>query len=212
MKVITVEKNKLSRRSMANIFYDRDILPSKLVENYYFLVVDLLGTKDIEENTIVLKELKKCISKLDKRSIEYLNLRYGLLDSKFRTLESIHKDVSRERARQILSKAIGILQGQKPRYHIFYRIQLLKSKRDAIDEELNYYQNIVKSNVPVKLTLNDFRFSVRVVNALLRENLTTYEELMGLKPDDIMLIKNLGIKSANEIWLELHGEEIYQYL
>jgi len=202
----------LSNDEMAKVFCDKAAIPSNLIKNYYYLLADIFGAKNLMENSIIFNELKYCVSILSPREKEYIELRYGLLDSVFRNLNDINHSITTERARQILERGLRDLSLKKNRYNIHYRLEILKSRRENIDKEIEYYENIISSKVPINLTIRDFDLSIRAINALGRSKITTYEQLINLSPYDLLNIRNLGIKSANEIWFELHGEDIYQYI
>lgn len=197
---------------MAKIFCDSEAIPKDRVKNYYYLIADIFGEKKLLENSIIFNEFKKCIASLEDRSKQYIVMRYGLNDSKFRTLGDIDKNITVERVRQLMLKALSDLKQQKTKYNIYYRIELLKIRREVINNEINFYEKVIDGNATIYLTLDDFNFSTRTINALGRKRITTYEQLIKLSLSDLMSIKNLGIESINEIWLELHGEEIYQYI
>jgi len=63
---------------------------------------------EVASNTILHEQLKEVLETLTPREAEVLRLRFGLEDGKVRTLEEVGKefDVTRERIRQIESKAL----------------------------------------------------------------------------------------------------------
>ena len=63
---------------------------------------------EVASNTILHEQLKEVLDTLTPREAEVLRLRFGLEDGKVRTLEEVGKefDVTRERIRQIESKAL----------------------------------------------------------------------------------------------------------
>ena len=207
-----MNKSNIPVVDMERIFCDYKSIPRGRVANYYMLLSDIFNKKELRENAFVYLELKKCIDEFDERLRNFLALRYGLNDSVIRNLDEIDHSITTERVRQLLNKALFELKKQKTRYNIYYRIELLKIRKELIDKELDYYGKIASGDVTIHLTLKDFNFSTRTVNALGRAKITTYEQLMDMTLEDLLSIRNLGVESVNEIWLELHGEEIYQYI
>lgn len=87
-----------------------------------------LGTAAELENDELRTELFKAMSNLREKEQQVLILRFGLLDGRARTLEEIGKEfnITRERVRQIESKALGKL--RLPRYSKTLRVYMEGSR------------------------------------------------------------------------------------
>jgi len=197
---------------MAKIFCDIEAIDKDRIKNYYYLLADLYGEKDLRHKSIVLTKLKRCIQNLGDRLGEYISLRYGLNDSVFRAFTEIDESLSKQRIRQLICIAFNTLKQQRNKYDIYYRIELLRLRKSIIEKEINYYESIINNETPIHITLSDFNFSLRTIRALKQNEIITLKQLMSLKPNELATMSGLGLKCANEIWLELHEEEIYQYI
>ena len=208
------KSNIVKTSEMKRIFCDSELIPTALLRGYYLLVLDLMETPNIADNSILYKELCSCISKLERKKQDCISLRYGLRDGNVLTFETISKryNITRERIRQIVELASDELRSKKTAYHIPHRIELLKLKKDAIKKEIDKYEAIINNTQSISISLNDFNFSTRAMNALCSQGITTYNELMKLKPEEVFNLRSIGLKTANEIWLKIHGKEITRYL
>ena len=161
-----MEKNNTVKTSeMKKIFCDSKLIPETLLGGYYWLVVDLMGTPDITENSIIFKELSSCISKLERQKQDCIYLRYGLHDGNILTFAAISRryNVTRERIRQIVELASDELRSKKTVYHIPHRIGLLKLKKAEIEKEIEKYEAIINDNKSISISLNDFNFSTNLL-------------------------------------------------
>ena len=201
-----------SAEKMAGIFLDSNLMPRYLIKNYYLLVFDLLASeKNIPNNSIIFKELQHCILKLNPKEIEYLNLRYGLKHGKLYTLENIGNiyGFTKEWARQCIDKALTKLRADKSMFVIKYKLQALKLQKADIEKKIAYYESILTPDTNTEIKLEDIGLTNRAYNALIRIGITTYEELSCLSPYEIFTIKNVGKKTAKEIWYKVHNEELH---
>lgn len=206
-----MKKEYISVPKMKSIFYDFNLLPKGLVKNYYLLAVDLIDIYEIQERSVIFKELRSSIEQmLNEQQKSYVTARYGFLDGNIRTLAEIGKKyhVTRERVRQVLSDAYRILQGAKIKFYIPSKIEYLTTKKCEIEDELARYTEVINNPGPVEITIHDFGFSTRAFNALSQNNIITYEQLRSLTPKKLMRMKNLGIKTVDEIWFTLYGNHI----
>lgn len=203
-------KSASSIPKMKSIFYDFESLSKGLLKGYYLLSVEIIGLYEIEERSIIVKELKAAISELlNEQQKRYIIARYGLNDAKIQTLEEIGQkhNVTRERVRQVLNEAHKILKVSKKQFYVPTRIKYLTIKKREIEEELARYYN-PKNQQSVEITIHDFPFSTRAFNVLFNNDIITYKQLMSLTPSKLIKMKNMGLKTVDEIWFILHGHHI----
>lgn len=147
-----------------------------------------------------------------------------------KTLLEIGKDldVTKERVRQIEAKAIRKLR----KYPFFFTygkfkheelfkdlkeeyIKLNKEKWE-IESAFNFLQekNIIANNqfieqpeekISLFTRIENLDFTVRTYRCLLRANLKTINDIIRKKEDEILRIRNLGVKSYKEIITKLHS-------
>ena len=55
-----------------------------------------------------------------------------------------------------------------------------------------------------ELPIEDLNLSMRAYNCLRRGGIKTIGDIMERSPDDLLAIRNLGMKSLLEIWARLH--------
>ncbi len=195
--------------SVESIFYDPQLVPSNLIKNYHTLVTDIIGTSKILERSIIFKELQNSILELETKEREYLKIKYGLIDGIEKSLVETGKikNVTNERVRQLIERALGRLSSKKCKFHIVHRIEFLKAQKRELEKEIDYYEDIILyEEEPPNITINDFDFGLRAYNSLMSKNITTYDQLMSLTKKQLIKIPNIGKKSAEEIWYKLHGE------
>ena len=203
-------KDANSMPKMKSVFYDFELLSKGLVKGYYLLSVEIIGLYEIEERSIISKELKSSIHELlNKQQKAYITERYGLNGAKIQTLEEIGQkhNVTRERVRQVLDEAHKILRASKKNFYVPTRIKYLTIKKQEIEKELEHYTN-QKNRQPVEITIHDFPFSTRAFNVLFNNDIITYKQLMSLTPSKLIKMKNMGLKTVDEIWFILHGHHI----
>lgn len=193
---------------MRSIFVDKDTMPAYLAKSYYLLVFDLLGgNHNIPANAIIFSELRNAVSSLTPREKEYLILRYGLKGQKPATLNIIGTKfgVCKERARQVVNKALKSLRMNKANFVIKDKIVSLKAQKDELENLISHYQEMVdSSSQSPELTIDDLALSNRAYNALTKCGLTSYDKLVTLSIFEIKAIRNVGEKTAKEIWYKLH--------
>lgn len=119
-----------------------------------------------------------------------------------KTLEQVGKElnVTRERVRQIESKAIMKLQ----HYYV-------SQKKKEIDQELENYKQERKEQIDVELArdntyievvdipIENLDFTARTYHCLKRTHINTISELCNKCEEDLRKIRNLGRKSYYEI-------------
>lgn len=193
---------------MRSIFVDKDTIPAYLAKSYYLLAFDLLdGNHNIPANSIIFSELRNAVSNLTQREKEFLTLRYGLKGQKPYTLNLIglKYEVCKERVRQVVNKALRQLRADKEKFVIKYKLETLKAQKDELENLISYYQEMVDSSSQFpELTIDDLALSNRAYNALSKCGLTSYAKLATLSIFEIKAIKNIGDKTAKEIWYKLH--------
>ena len=155
--------------------------------------------------------LNAVLSTLDdrRRSIMILHYKHG------KTYKDIAEkfNLSTERIRQLRDKAFRII--NKPYNYALIKNGYIHTMNTFITVNAHYGINGNKPLTPddsiLELPFNNLRLSVRCLNALTRRNpcLKTIKDLIDLKPEDILRIRNLGIKSIKEINYELESLGIY---
>ena len=188
-------------------------------------LLDLYGC-DLDEENIErgLKNfdyvVKKCLTPREKK---VLDMRYN----QNLTLQAIGNALgtSRERVRQIEYEAIKKLQSPRSFSQVFAhdidleieklrneRIELLDKLQVEVkdlhkflewvkafpDELVDVKNAIVKKSVVLE-PIERLELSARSYNALKRQRINTIKDLLELKESDLFYIRNLGVKSANEI-------------
>jgi len=198
----------ISAKKMESIFCDNDNIPGHLLKNYYLLVTKIFGTYDIQKNTVIFEELKNCVLNLPEREKNYVILRFGLDNGKFRTLQfiSMKYNISKERVRQSLEKILRDLSYDKSNFLVEYKIEFLIMKEKRIKQEIERYKKFIEVPKKLNLTVHDFDFSARARNCLLREGIVTYEQLMDLTYEEMMQFPKMGKTSAQEVWYKLHED------
>ena len=197
-------------KEMSEVFCDLKLVPKSRVRNYYLLLIDLMNKNELTKNSIIFENLQQCIENLNPKWKRYVTLKYGLITGKTLTYAEIGEIVGRtgENIRQMVEKSFKTLIGAKIKFYVPDRIGYLKHRKEEIDAEIEYYTKILEEYVVIEPTIENFGFSVRARNALSLENIKTYDELMKLTPDQIKCMKNIGNKTADEIWFKLHGEKL----
>ena len=203
-------KESISIDKMGDIFCDIALVPKGLVKNYYLLVTKILGTHNIQKSSIIYKGLRQSILALKPKEMDYIVLKYGLNNGEFETLKSIayrHDNVSSESVRQVIERAYRNLRSMMINFEVSHRIKYLTLEKEKIEKEINYYTNIVVNEQNMNITLEDFGFSARLYNCLKKNGIESYSQLINLSLYDIVKLRSIGRKSANELWIKLYGKE-----
>ncbi len=195
------------QRNMISAFCDLYAIPNGLIKIYYLLATELLGTMQIPENSLIFEELKKCIDMLKRNERTFLKHKYGLYDGVPKTLHYIANEngITTERVRQVVNRAFLNLSYKKSVFYIPHKLQVLETRKKEIEREIAYYTKIIGGKNTAEITIDDLGFSTRAYNCLKSNGYIHYEQLMKLSSDDIVEMKNCGIKTAKEIWFKLHG-------
>ena len=164
--------------------------------------------------------VKKCLTP---RQEKVLDMRYN----QNLTLQAIGNALgtTRERVRQIEYEAIKKLQSPRSFSQVFahdidLEIEKLRNERIELldrlqvevkdlhkflewvkafpDELVDVKNAIVKKSVVLE-PIERLELSARSYNALKRQRINTIKDLLELKESDLFYIRNLGVKSANEI-------------
>lgn len=162
-----------------------------------------------DENVV---ELLKTITEREARIIKA-----RLIDGY--TLEAVgmQEGVTRDRIRQIEQKALRKLRHPSRLAIMRYgkenlelqddvdkmRIELLKLKNDLINA-IKHPETIELTEEEIELSrlsqsINELDFSVRTHNCLMRAGIKTLSQIVQLKPDDLLRVRNFGRKSLREV-------------
>lgn len=203
-----MKQKDIALQKMSEIFCDLDLVPKKLVKNYYLLVADMFNEDELIKNSIIFKSLDERIGNLKEKQRNYIIAKYGLLTGNVSTLADVGSiyGVSRESVRQIINKAITELKSSTINFYLPHRINHFTHLSEEIQKEIKRCTELLDSNCIKLLTVDDFNLSVRAKNVLNSNKIITYEQLMQLTPEKLMRMRNIGRKTANEIWFKLYGE------
>lgn len=155
-----------------------------------------------------------------------------------RTLTEVGNDygVSRERVRQIFMKGLSCVEQRAEKYHqLVARNKRLEEKNAAlvreieilkgVVEERKYDEDLASDADEEKLgllatTVDELPVSIRAKNCLIAANLHSVMEIVSLKKEHLLNVRNFGKKSLSDIFefLDSKGlkmgmtkEEIYEY-
>ena len=203
MRKIVEESNKTK-----GIFCDIENVPENRSKNYFLLVTKLFNAEEIDNGSIIFKELLKSIQLLDERRRDIINLKFGLIDGEFKTLKFISEKyrISKERVRQILEQAYQILGTDTHKYDIHKKIAYLEKVKSKIEKEIRYYTECIKNPKYLELTIFDLDFSTKAINSLCRNRIIGYTDLITVTAEELIHMKSIGTKTANEIWHKIHGQ------
>ena len=173
---------------------------------------NLLQALGIEYNEHILERLKHVFKDIPMREAAVVQMAY----QDQLTLEEIAKkyDVTRERVRQILAKALrrikfrskylelGALAYPETKVKEDYKLYIAQMQNQWTYESAIEYINNHKPEQYTPLyqeDIIDLEFSVRTYNCLKRSRINTVEELLQKSEEDLMRVRNLGRKSLKEI-------------
>ena len=177
---------------------------------------NLLQVLGIEYNEHILERLKHVFKDIPIRESTVVQMAY----QEQLTLDQIAQefDVTRERIRQILAKALrrikfrskylelGNLAYPETKVKEDYKLYIAQMQNQWTYESAVEYIN---NHKPEKYTpsypedILELDFSVRTYNCLKRSRINTVEELLQKSEEDLMKVRNLGRKSLKEIRLKL---------
>lgn len=171
------------------------------------LVCDIFGDYNIDIHSINYKKVLGAVKSLRDRESMVLELRYryGM------TLEEIGRElnVTRERARQILAKALRRLRHPAHRKYFFYvqgeEYDRVKQENNELKQKIREYETFmgkIESDTTkhfADITLEELEFSVRTYNCLHRYGVRTLEDFLGMTDIELMKVRNLGKKSLEEV-------------
>lgn len=192
---------------------------------YYFypynLIHDMLTITGYLDQTIsvydvyitgLLETIETCLTERERLSLYYRykrGLGLSVIGDKF--------GVGKERIRQIINKALRKLRFRRRKWQIITIGELLDAKKEASDYKLKYLILSEKVKDSEKAIINyeaekrkmyhvpiaELELSVRAYNCLCRKKIVYVDELINLTKEDLMQIRNLGRKSAEEICTRL---------
>lgn len=147
------------------------------------LVHAIIGEYACDISCVLGKNLLEVLPRLDPRQYRVLYLHFGLDGKKEKVRKEVGEEfkVSEQRIGQIEARALGEL--RQPLYKREYYIPLQEeTKRDS-----------------EKWDIKCIDFSVRTLSALLRAGYKDLRELKTLSFEELLEIKNIGNKGAEEI-------------
>ena len=123
----------------------------------------------------------------------------GILKNLYRIIEESHLDSDNTENLRILYAVeqqyceLQLRRDSEPREKEYYKmfLELLKEKRSVLPPE--------RDVAYLDLTIEELDLSVRAYNCLKRSNINTLCDLMSMTEDDLIRVRNLGRKSAEEI-------------
>lgn len=123
----------------------------------------------------------------------------GILENLYRIIEESHSDSENTENLRILYAAeqqycvLQLRRGSELREKEYYKmfLELLKEKISALPPK--------RRGPYLDLTIEELDLSVRAYNCLKRSNINTLCDLMSMTEDDLIKVRNLGRKSAEEV-------------
>ena len=210
----------LIRRDFA-VDFDRNFGNKAYYFYPYNLILDMLTITGYLEQTVsvydvyitgLLETIETCLTEREKLSLYYRYERGWALGDIGDKL-----GFSRERIRQIINKALRKLRFRRRKWQIVTIGELVDAKKEASDYRLKYLILSEKMNKYEQIKINyesayrkalhvpidELELSVRAYNCLCRKKIVYVDELTNLTKEDLMQIRNLGRKSAEEICTRL---------
>ena len=178
----------------------------------YLLHIGRLILNDAESQEVYIKGVAEVLEKLSEREQMIMWSRY----SQNKTLEEVAKElnVTRERIRQIEAKALRKL--GHPRNRSCVMAISVKQHQDEIREKAlqvekelrQYYEEEMKKNgalpkVIAETPIEELDLSVRAYNCLKRARINTVSQLQEMTKEKLLRVRNLGLKSTEEIQSKL---------
>lgn len=188
---------------------------------YYFypynLILDMLTITGYLETSVsvydvyitgLYETIETCLTERERLSIYYRYERgwsLGDIGDKF--------GVGKERIRQIINKALRKLRFRRRKRQIITIGELVDAKKEASDYKLKYLILSEKVKDSERAMINyeaekrkmchvpiaELELSVRAYNCLCRKKIVYVDELINFTKEDLMQIRNLGRRSAEEI-------------
>lgn len=123
----------------------------------------------------------------------------GILKNLYRIIEESHSDSENTENLRILYVVeqqyceLQLRRGSEPREKEYYKmfLELLKEKISVLPPK--------RRGPYLDLTIEELDLSVRAYNCLKRSNINTLCDLMSMTEDDLIKVRNLGRKSAEEV-------------
>ena len=123
----------------------------------------------------------------------------GILENLYRIIEESHSDSENTENLRILYTAehqycvLQLRQASDPRDREYYKmfLELIKSQRDALPKK--YDKRLLE------MTIEELDLGCRAFGALKRYGLNTVEDLVPMTEDDLIRVRNLGRKGAEEV-------------
>ena len=129
----------------------------------------------------------------------------GILENLYRIIEESHSDSENTENLRILYTAehqycvLQLRRGSEPREKEYYKmfLELIKSQRDALPKK--YDKRLLD------MTIEELDLGCRAFRALKRYGLNTVEDLVPMTEDDLIRVRNLGRKAAEEVFGKLRA-------
>ena len=129
----------------------------------------------------------------------------GILRNLYRIIEESHSDSENTENLRILYAAeqqyceLQLQQASDPREKEYYKmfLELIKSQRDALPKK--YDKRLLE------MTIEELDLGCRAFRALKRYGLNTVEDLVPMTEDDLIRVRNLGRKAAEEVFGKLRA-------
>ena len=123
----------------------------------------------------------------------------GILENLYRIIEESHSDSENTENLRIPYAAeqqyceLQLRRGSEPREKEYYKIflELIKSQRDVLPKK--YDKRLLE------MTIEELDLGCRAFGALKRYGLNTVEDLVPMTEDDLIRVRNLGRKGAEEV-------------
>lgn len=212
--------------------------PKNLIDDVINLfVAKKFGVKEtIEYPDDIDGSVEYAISMLEKRDKDILHMRYrdGMTYDEIGKIE----DISRERVRQLINKALANIRKPPCIVYIIYgvkEIEKRKAKRyldevKSLRETIHSVSNAVCKHAtkpqfaevmleteftknPEIMDLDRLNLSIRTNQALKRANIITVYDIITTPPTEILSIKNLGLRAFLDVirQMEINGWDMTQY-
>lgn len=175
------------------------------------LLIDILG----DEADSLLNADDDFINEDNKQGLQYVlkhlsDREQQILEDRFiyqMTLEAIGKrhDVTKTRIREILAKALRKLIHPTRRKYILKGFEVYKKELKVAAEERQrskeqHRQYMERMGYIQGCDICELSLSVRAYNCLKRAGYNTIEQVAELTEQELLSIRNMGKKAANEVW------------
>lgn len=184
---------------IATIF-DKEQTMDREKKEGYLLQIGRLILNDAESQEVYIKGVAEVLEKLSEREQMIMWSRYA--EKKTLREVALEFNVVAERIRQIEAKALRKL--GHPRNRSCVMAISVKQHQDEISEyEEEKKKNGALPKVIAEKPIEELDLSVRVYNCLKRARINTVGQLQEMTKEKLLRIRNLGLKSTEEIQSKL---------